>query len=52
MAKKNYSAGDVAAGRAYVGAYVDFVHYAERLYEAAEAAPAAHAADGAQEHRH
>ena len=52
MAKKNYAANDVEAGRAYTGAYVEFVHYAERLYDAAgtkaakhgEAAPAkAHA---------
>jgi hypothetical protein len=27
---------DVEAGRAYASAYVEFVHYAERLYEAAE----------------
>ena len=38
MAKKNYRPDDVEAGRAYVGAYVEYVHYAERLYDAAEAA--------------
>lgn len=44
MAKKRYNPDDVAAGRAYSGAYVEFVHYAERLYEAAEAlAPEHHA---------
>jgi len=44
MAKKRYSPDDVAAGRAYSSAYVEFVHYAERLYEAAEAmAPEHHA---------
>lgn len=37
MAKKKYDPNDVAAGRAYAGAYVEFVHYAERLYDAAEA---------------
>ena len=37
MAKKNYGANDVEAGRAYASAYVEFVHYAERLYQAAEA---------------
>ena len=26
--------GDVAAGRAYVKAYVEFIHYAERIFEA------------------
>ena len=36
MAKKTYNPNDVAAGRAYASAYVEFVHYAERLYEAAE----------------
>jgi len=35
-AKKNYRPGDIAAGRAYASAYVEFVHYAERLYDAAE----------------
>lgn len=44
MAKKRYNPNDVEAGRAYVSAYVEFVHYAERLYDAAETlAPAAHA---------
>ena len=42
MAKKNYRANDVEAGRAYAGAYVEFVHYAERLYDAAEAMAPAH----------
>ena len=36
MAKKKYSPNDIEAGRAYASAYVEFVHYAERLYEAAE----------------
>ena len=36
MAKKKYNPNDVAAGRAYASAYVEFMHYAERLYEAAE----------------
>ena len=44
MVKKRYDADDVEAGRAYASAYVEFVHYAERLYDAAETlAPAAHA---------
>jgi len=43
MAKKKYAPADVEAGRAYASAYVEFVHYAERLYEAAETmAPEAH----------
>jgi uncharacterized protein DUF6448 len=36
MARKKYNADDVAAGRAYSSAYVEFVHYAERLYDAGE----------------
>ena len=35
--RKAYKPNDVAAGRAYVSAYVDYVHYVERLYEAASA---------------
>jgi hypothetical protein len=43
MAKKKYAPADVEAGRAYSSAYVEFVHYAERLYEASETmAPEAH----------
>lgn len=46
MAKKEYATGDVEAGRAYASAYVEFVHYAERLYGAGETlapdAPGAH----------
>jgi hypothetical protein len=44
MANKQYDPNDVEAGRAYVSAYVEFTHYAERLYNAAETlAPGAHA---------
>ena len=31
---KAFKTGDVAAGREYVRAYVEFIHYVERLYEA------------------
>jgi hypothetical protein len=30
---KDYQPGDVKAGRKYVMAYVEFIHYVERLYE-------------------
>jgi hypothetical protein len=33
---KNYKKDDVEAGREYIEAYVPFVHYVERLYEAAK----------------
>jgi hypothetical protein len=36
MAKRKYDPNDVQAGRAYSSAYVEFTHYAERLYNAAE----------------
>jgi hypothetical protein len=36
MAKKKYNPNDVEAGRAYTSSYVEFTHYAERLYNAAE----------------
>jgi len=51
MAKKKFKADDVEAGREYVKAYVEFIHYVERLYQAAntpteghfhEAGPEAH----------
>lgn len=45
MAKKKYNPNDVAAGREYVGAYVEYVHYVERLHDAAGTAQhGAHAA--------
>jgi hypothetical protein len=36
MKKKKYNPADVAAGRAYASAYVEYTHYVERLYDAAE----------------
>lgn len=36
MKTKNYKPNDVAAARAYVSAYVEYTHYVERLYNAAE----------------
>jgi hypothetical protein len=35
LARKNFRPGDLAAGREYVEAYVEFVHYVERIYQAA-----------------
>jgi hypothetical protein len=43
---KSYAASDVAAGRKYVAAYVNLVHYAEGLYGAASGATASHGAEG------
>jgi hypothetical protein len=33
MASRGFKPDDVAAGREYVKAYVEFIHYIERLYE-------------------
>lgn len=35
VASKNFNTDDVRAGQAYVKAYVEFVHYVARIYEAA-----------------
>jgi hypothetical protein len=42
MAKRPRDANDVAAARAYAAAYVEYVHYVERLYDVAGTAGAAH----------
>ena len=39
---RDYSSEDVAAGREYVHAYVTFIHYVERAYEAASQAVGGH----------
>ena len=53
-AKKKYNPNDVESGRAYASAYVEFVHYAERLYDAAETMAPEHAqkAPAAPAHTH
>lgn len=33
MSKRNFSKDDVAAGRQYIEAYVEYIHYVERLHE-------------------
>jgi len=35
LAAKNYAKDDVGVGREYVDAYVQYIHYVERLFEAA-----------------
>lgn len=42
MAKKNYDKSDVEGGREYVESYVSYIHYIERLYEAATASAEGH----------
>ena len=36
MKRKKYKPDDVAAGRAFASAYVEYTHYVERLYDAGE----------------
>ena len=42
MAKKKFKPDDVEAGRKYVGAYVPFLQYVERIYEAAKSSAENH----------
>ncbi len=35
MSRKDFAVDDIAAGRRYVEAYVPYVHYVERLWQAA-----------------
>ncbi len=42
MKKKKYGPDDVAAGRAFASAYVEYTHYVERLYNAAETLAPSH----------
>ena len=42
MATKTFAPDDVAAGREYVKAYVEFIHFVERLYDSAMKAPHGH----------
>jgi hypothetical protein len=42
LANNKYSKDDLQAGRRYVKAYVEYIHYVEQLYEAAKGAPEGH----------
>ena len=42
MATKTFAPDDVAAGRAYVKAYVEFIHFVELLYDSTMKAPHGH----------
>ncbi|HEY3251905.1 MAG TPA: DUF6448 family protein [Ignavibacteria bacterium] len=42
MEKKNYDHDNVIAGREFVKAYVEYIHYIERLYENATMTPEGH----------
>ncbi|MEW6653575.1 MAG: DUF6448 family protein [Bacteroidota bacterium] len=49
-AKKNFDPNDVNAGREYVKAYVEFVHYVEKVYQLKSGS--AHGEEGAETHSH
>ncbi|HET8745763.1 MAG TPA: DUF6448 family protein, partial [Ramlibacter sp.] len=52
MAHRKYAPNDVAAGRAFTAAYVEYVHAAERMYEAAGAPEHGHGAAAAAPAQH
>jgi hypothetical protein len=43
LGRRNFDPNDVEAGRAYVEAYVRYVHYVEGLWQAAQGAAHGHA---------
>ena len=46
ISRKNFNPDDVKAGREYVEVYVPFVHYVERIYEAATTPVEGHYTEG------
>jgi len=54
LAGSKYAKDDVAAGREYVKAYVEYIHYIEQLYEAAKGPNGGHAheSDAVDPHKH
>lgn len=51
--RKNFEINDTEAGRAYVEAYVEYLHFAENLYKAAEVNPhIGHKQSSEDEHKH
>ncbi len=51
-AARAFAAGDVAAGRKFIEAYVPFLHYVERLHQAASTSVSGHEAETAAEASH
>jgi len=51
-AARDFAAGDVKAGREYVKAYVAFMHYVERIYEAADSLADGHEHEEHSESQH
>jgi hypothetical protein len=42
MSAQTFKADDLTAGRAYIKAYVEFIHFVERLYDSTLQAPHGH----------
>ena len=42
MAAKTFKSDDLAAGRVYINAYVEFIHFVERLYDSTMQSPHGH----------
>jgi len=52
ISKKKFKQDNVEAGREYIEAYVKYVHYVERLYEAAKISVQGHYPEAAEKHAH
>ena len=52
MATKTFKADDIAAGRAYIKAYVEFIHFVERLYDGTMKATHGHFEEGEVPSKH
>lgn len=50
VASAAFAPGDVSAGRESIRAYVEFIHYVERLYEAAATPPHGHFTETPEKH--
>ena len=48
LAASDYKENEVEAGQAYVKAYVEYIHYVERIYEAAKNPVAGHFAESGE----
>jgi hypothetical protein len=51
MSRKSFGKDDGAAGQRYTGAYVEYIHYVERVYEATRDAPHGHYPEKAPAHK-
>ena len=52
IAKKKFASDDIVAGREYVKAYVEFIHFVERLHQSVTSPVEGHFPEAQQEHHH